>query len=87
MGHVGVDDRLQILGRQEGRELRQQTLERGPIKVGEQPVVTRDRDRARLTSSSKYTAFAAFLRLAVELTTLDVEPDDQPTHDADERRR
>jgi hypothetical protein len=44
VGHVGIDDRLQILCRQEGRELRQQALERRPIEVGEQPVLTRDRD-------------------------------------------
>ena len=84
VGHVGIDDGLQILGRQEGRELRQQALERGPIQVGEQPVVARDRDRREVDVELEVHGLRRILRLAVELATLDVEPDDQPAHHADE---
>src|SRR5207302_3945687 len=66
-------------------ELRQQPVERGTAQRGERAVIPRDLDVHPVDVHLEVHGPGGVPRLTDELPALDVEPDEEPADDADER--
>ena len=84
VGHVRIYDRLECRSVEQRRQLREEALERGPVEVDEEAVLSRDGDRREVDIELEVHGLGGVARLAHELSTLDVDPDHQPAHDAHE---